>query len=74
MCGFSDTAYVNSKAEEILENIRNELEGGIRLSASIGIALLSEDCSTFEELYEKSDKALYHVKRNGRNGYYICTD
>ena len=74
MCGFSDTASVNNKAEEILENTRGELEGGIRLSASIGIALLSEDCSAFEELYEKSDKALYHVKRNGRNGYYVCTD
>ena len=39
------------------------------LSASAGIAVVPEDGSEFQTLYEKADKALYKVKKNGKNGY-----
>ena len=47
-----------------------ELDGKIEsLSASAGIAVVPEDGSEFQTLYEKADKALYEVKKNGKNGY-----
>lgn len=42
----------------------------VKVSASIGIAV-AEEGVTFRELYERADKALYDVKKNGRNGYSI---
>lgn len=39
------------------------------ISASAGIAVVPEDGSEFQTLYEKADKALYKVKKNGKNGY-----
>ncbi len=41
----------------------------VTLSASIGVACAPEDGHTFSELYEKSDIALYQVKRQKKNGY-----
>lgn len=41
----------------------------VTLSASIGAALAPNDGVTFEELYNKADKALYEVKNTGKNGY-----
>ena len=39
-----------------------------RISASIGIAVAPKDGQDFQELYEKADKALYRIKKNGKNG------
>ncbi len=43
----------------------------VQVSASIGVMLTNEKHTTFEELYEKADQALYQVKRATRNGYHI---
>lgn len=43
----------------------------LSISASIGIAQSPNDGTTFAELYPKADMALYHVKRNGKNNFYI---
>ena len=37
------------------------------VTASIGVASYPENASTYEDLLEKSDQALYHSKENGRN-------
>lgn len=42
-----------------------------KISASIGIVITPQDGTEFVTLYEKADKALYEVKRNGKNGYKI---
>lgn len=42
----------------------------ITVTASIGIAVVDGE-TTFKELYERADKALYQVKKKGRNGYQI---
>lgn len=42
------------------------------ISASAGIAVVPKDGSEFQTLYEKADKALYKVKKNGKNGYAFC--
>ena len=39
----------------------------LRLSCSMGFATLPENASTAEELKERSDKALYRAKEEGRD-------
>lgn len=41
----------------------------VTVSASIGISIYPLDGSNYEELLDKSDKALYEVKKNGKNGF-----
>lgn len=41
----------------------------VTVSASIGISIYPMDGSEYEELLDKSDKALYEVKKNGKNGF-----
>jgi GGDEF domain-containing protein len=51
-----------------------------RADASIAIASLSAGlvmCSAqepFSKVYNKADKALYHVKQNGKNGYSFYSE
>ncbi len=57
---------------KILEEINTTYtieETSVTISASIGIALAPKDGNTFQELYKKSDIALYYVKNNKKNGY-----
>ena len=42
-------------------------------SVSVGISEMPKDGNTFIELYNNADKALYFVKRNGKNGYHFYT-
>ena len=44
-------------------------ETSVTISTSIGIALAPKDGNSFQELYKKSDIALYYVKNNKKNGY-----
>ncbi len=44
----------------------------IKVSASIGAAIGKRN-DTFKELYEQADKALYYVKRNGKNDFAFYT-
>lgn len=54
-----------------LLTLKYPCDGGvICVTASIGIAFSGIDGDTFQELYEKADKALYATKKNGKNG---CT-
>ncbi|MBS6194191.1 MAG: GGDEF domain-containing protein [Clostridiales bacterium] len=43
--------------------------GNIDISASVGIVMVPKDGISFEDLYEKSDKALYAAKRQGKNRF-----
>lgn len=47
----------------------SDSENSVDISVSIGVALVPEDGTTFQELYKKSDIALYYVKNNKKNGY-----
>lgn len=50
---------------------RTHTENGktVSVSASIGISIYPMDGDDYEELLDKSDKALYEVKKNGKNGF-----
>ena len=41
------------------------------IGASIGISLYPEHATESALLFELADKAMYHTKRSGRNGYFI---
>lgn len=63
------------QAEEIGERIRATVENHefmfegqkIPTTISIGIAFKSPQDATWESVYERADKALFHSKNNGRN-------
>lgn len=43
----------------------------LNVSLSVGISVFGIHGTTFEELYQKADEALYHTKQKGKNGYAI---
>lgn len=55
--------FVRKKCMELNKALRR-MSKDIPASASIGFALLREE-GTYEELFEKADKALYYAKRKG---------
>jgi len=59
---------VNSSMESEIADIVGD---GTAVTLSIGVALAPSDGYDFESLYSKADKALYHVKENGKNGCYF---
>lgn len=70
MKGARSKEHIVAKAKELVESLRKiHLEENPEscVSSSIGIAFAPEHGSTFEQLYQKADEALYHVKRTGKN-------
>ncbi len=68
---------VAQKAKELNDALRFTVEEdgkSISISASIGIAIYPHDAENYEDLYKKSDKALYYVKEHGKDGYCIFSD
>ncbi len=66
-----------SKARDICEMLGcYELEGEkqIAFSVSIGIAIYDLDGSTYEELYEAADRALYNCKNYNKGTYAFCKE
>ena len=64
-----------NKAQEICQKIRSiEIENFKgTISCSIGIALYPKHGTTFKDLYNLADQALYQTKDHGRNGYTCYT-
>ncbi len=62
----ADNAVI--KGRQIRSIIENACPGGLKVTASIGIACLSEEHdSDFDKLYKSADEAVYHSKKSGRN-------
>ena len=60
------------KAEQIKQIAFNlAIDGRSRfVTASIGIAIAPQNGRDYDSLFAAADKAVYHVKNNGKNGYY----
>ncbi len=65
------------RAHEIISDMCRKLDEAkfnTNSSVSIGIAQYPDDGESFAELYNAADKALYHVKQNGKNSYHFYSD
>ncbi len=60
--------FIIKKAKELQKELGNEK---MKVSVSIGIAMVPDDGREFDSLYQKSDIALYHTKKLGKKGFTI---
>jgi diguanylate cyclase (GGDEF)-like protein len=68
-------------AEEIAERIRATIESHafmfegtmIPITISLGVAYKMESDQSWEEIYERADKAMYHSKNSGRNRVSVAS-
>ena len=77
LVGVNDRKIAAERAKSILSALTNRLtEMGYSnsCSVSIGIAICPQDGRDFMTLYNNADKALYLVKKNGKNSYRFYSD
>lgn len=55
------------KAEELRASIQHEKPAGLELTASFGVAQLSDINDNFDHLFKAADEAVYCAKNDGRN-------
>ena len=70
--GVKSADDIHTTVKKIMEtaSMPLEIEGDcIAVTASLGIAIYPTDDTEIEALIQKSDKAMYHIKSHGRNGY-----
>lgn len=61
-------------AGNIVKSVRYDLEfeeQPIHVTCSVGVAVYPYHGTTYEELFEKADRAVYTVKANGKDGYRV---
>ena len=77
MRGISDRTLVESRCRRLLESFRNIFQNQKHkpaLSCSIGIALAPEHGSTYYELFNRADQALYWAKAEGKNNFVFYNE
>lgn len=75
--GVTSKTELSNHAANIISDLRRKIEEckfETNTSVSIGIAQAPEDGTEFTKLYNSADKALYHVKQNGKNSYHFFSD
>lgn len=66
-----DLESIAKRLNKLLNRVVEKNGIKIKISASIGMAIVENRYEKFEDLYEKADAALYDVKYNCKNGYKI---
>ena len=62
---FRKAKIINQSACEL------KIDGAlVGISTSIGIAIVPQNGTEYDILFETADRALYNVKKNGRNGHH----
>lgn len=72
-----DIQNLNLKLSNLLDSMRRSIinkDQKVAISCSIGVAFCPDDASSFEELYERADKALYESKSKGRDRFTYYKD
>lgn len=75
--GLTSRSEIGNRAADIISDLCYKLEEckfDTNSSVSIGIAQAPENGTEFGRLYNSADKALYHVKQNGKNSYHFFSD
>ena len=68
---------IQTRCQQLIASLQTSFfddESGMRISASVGVALVPEHGTTLTELYHKADQALYKAKKLGKNQYYIFNE
>ncbi len=66
--------WAEKKALSVVTAMRHDVTDGVKtcpVSVSIGVALAPEAGAEFETLYKNADRALYHTKQHGKNGFTL---
>lgn len=63
--------YCTMVIERMENDVSESVNKDVELSVSIGVAIAPEDGTDYTSLCSKADKALYHVKQNGKNNYHF---
>lgn len=75
---FSTAAeYTSEKCRQLCEAFANNYTGPdkkYKVSASIGVSFFPQHGSTFAQLYQFADKALYESKRRGKDTFTLYTE
>lgn len=64
--------YARKKAEQLCKAAKKVIYGGeekLQITISVGIAVFGKDGDNYAELFESADRAMYHVKKEDKNGY-----
>ena len=70
-------AVTRKRAMDTIADLNDRIEEfgfEIDTSISIGIACVPDDGQDFTALYSSADKALYYVKRNGKNSFHFFSE
>ncbi len=74
-CVFCRGENAGQHAMETAERISRMADriqlSGRRVTLSMGISQYPADASTYEDLYQKADQALYRVKHSGKNAFSV---
>lgn len=62
-----DDAFLDRKCHAICHALSKQFGDEVAISGSLGVAIYPQDGTTFDELYQYADRALYQAKRLGRN-------
>ncbi len=65
--GHCDKENAVIKAELLRKNLHTAKPAGLEITASFGVAELSDACNTFDTLFKNADEAVYRAKSAGRN-------
>ncbi|TWX51114.1 sensor domain-containing diguanylate cyclase [Colwellia hornerae] len=77
ICKTTNKLALESLAQSILTTLAQptEIEGiKISINLSIGICVFEKNDKNFATIYERADKAMYSVKRKGKNHYAFWDD
>lgn len=63
--------YCSMVIERMEHEVSECIGQDVVMTVSIGVAIAPEDGADYISLCSKADKALYHVKQNGKNNYHF---
>ncbi len=70
--GVADGSVIQKKAEAVCDTVCSIYTGQsdkVKISASVGIAVIPDDGTEYNDIFKKADHALYYTKNLGKNGY-----
>lgn len=65
------------KARELCSGSGKQLIGDdavVNVTLSVGVAIYGVDGEDYASLFQMADRAMYHIKRNGKNSYSLAKD